>query len=191
MNTRSLVIIALIAVYSAKMGDMKPFCFFPERFDTTVQPMAMNVDVKKYEGTWYEIARVLTVTELNCVCSQAEYTYNHVHLYMHMRHTCLRKDGGKNVQEVAAVSRNCHNSFWKVMYLPFLGGNYFIIEMDPEYKWVVIGEPCRTYYWVMSREKTMDQECLAERLRNLRRLGFCTKRTVFRSETCKEDALEN
>ena len=73
-----------------------------------------------------------------------------------MRHTCLRKDGGKNVQEFAAVSRNCYNSFWKAMNLPVVG-NYFILEMDPEYKWVVVGNPCRTHYWIMAREKTMDK----------------------------------
>ena len=191
MNTKSLIVFAFVALASAKIGDRIPFCYFPERFETTVQPMASPVCVKSYQGTWYEIARSMNLSEINCVCSQAEYTYNHLHLYMKMRHTCLRKDGGNNVQEVAAVSMNCHNSFWKLMYLPLVGGNYFILEMDPEYKWVVVGNPCRTNFWIMAREKTMDGECLAERLRNLRRLGFCTKRVVYRSETCKEDALEN
>ena len=77
------------------------------------------------------------------------------------------------------------------MYLPFVGGNYFILEMDPEYKWVVVGNPCRTNFWIMSRDKAMDGECMEARLRNLRRLGFCTKRVVYRGETCKEDTLEN
>ena len=86
---------------------------------------------------------------------------------------------------------NDNLTIYKLYSVPVFGGNYWIIDLAEDYSWVVIGEPCRTYYWVMSREKTMDQECLAERLRNLRRLGFCTKRTVFRSETCKEDALEN
>ena len=42
------------------------------------------------------------------------------------------------------------------MILPFIG-NYFILEMDPEYKWVVFGTSCRTHYWIMAREKTMDK----------------------------------
>ena len=51
---------------------------------------------------------------------------------MKMRHTCVRKDGGNNVQEVVAVSKNCHNSFWKLMYAPFIGTNYFILDKDPK-----------------------------------------------------------
>ena len=57
----------------------------------------MNVDVNKFQGTWYEIARVLNLAEIDCLCSQAEYTYNHLHLYMNMKNSCLRKDGTKYV----------------------------------------------------------------------------------------------
>ena len=71
MNSRTLVVFALMALASAKMGDRIPFCFFPERFDTTVQPTSMSVDIKQFEGTWYEIARSLNLSEINCVCSQA------------------------------------------------------------------------------------------------------------------------
>ena len=190
MNSRTFVVLALIALTQSKIGDRIPFCYFPERFDTTVQPTSMAVDVNRYQGTWYEVARSLNLSEINCLCSQAEYTYNHLHLYMKMRHTCLRKDGGNNVQEVVAVSKNCHNSFWKLYYLPLVGGNYFILDMDPEYKWVVVGNPCRTNFWIMSRDKEMDADCLEQRLVNLRRLGFCTKNVVLRSETCKEKSTE-
>ena len=106
-----------------------------------------------------------------------------------MRNSCLTKNDGVNVQEVIAISRNSHNSFWKVMYLPFLGGNYFIIEIDPEYKWVVVGNPCRANFWILSRDKKMDDDCLESRLQNLRRLGFCTKRVIYRSKTCNEETL--
>lgn len=103
-----------------------------------------------------------------------------------MRNSCITKNGGENVQEVVAVNKNIYNSFWKVMYLPFIGGNYFIIEMDPELKWIVVGNPCRTNFWILSKDKKMKSDCVKDRLINLSRLGFCTKRVVYRSETCKE-----
>lgn len=60
------------------------------------------------------------------------------------------------------------------MYLPFLGGNYFILDIDPDYKWVVVGNPCRTNFWVLSKTPKMDDACLKERINFVRRLGFCT-----------------
>ena len=47
--------------------------------------------------------------------------------------------------------------------LPFIGGNYFIIEIDPEYKWVIVGEPCRKNYWILSRERTLDRSFIIEK----------------------------
>lgn len=107
-----------------------------------------------------------------------------------MRHTCVRKDGGNNVQEVVAVSKNCHNSFWKLMYAPFIGTNYFILDRAQDFKWMVVGNPCRTNFWILSRDKKMDAKVLEDRLCGLRKLGFCTKRVVYRSETCKEKSTE-
>lgn len=69
MNSRILIILSIITIASAKMGDKIPFCFFPKRFDTTVQPMAKDIDVNKYQGTWYEVARSMSLSEINCVCS--------------------------------------------------------------------------------------------------------------------------
>ena len=56
-----LVAIAIIATISAKMGDSKPFCFWPNLFDTTIKPMQRAIDLNKYTGTWYEIARLDTI----------------------------------------------------------------------------------------------------------------------------------
>ena len=69
MNSRTFVLFAIVALASAKIGDRIPFCFFPEKFDTTVQPSSQAVDIKQFEGTWYEVARSLNLSEINCVCS--------------------------------------------------------------------------------------------------------------------------
>ena len=55
---------------------------------------------------------------------------------------------------------------------------------------MVVGNPCRTNFWILSKAKTMDAKCVEDRLNGLRKLGFCTKRVVYRSETCKEKSTE-
>ena len=56
-----LIAITILATVSSKMGDNKPFCFWPEIFDTTIKPMQKANDLNKYIGTWYEIARLDTI----------------------------------------------------------------------------------------------------------------------------------
>ena len=65
----------------------------------------------------------------------------------------MKEDGSTSSGTIGAHSKNEYNTFLKASFiLPFIGGNYFIIEIDPDYKWVVVGEPCRKNYWILSRE---------------------------------------
>ena len=56
-----LLAITFIALTTAKMGDKKPFCYWPNIFETTIQPLQRTIDLNRYAGNWYEIARLDTI----------------------------------------------------------------------------------------------------------------------------------
>ena len=35
--------------------------------------------------------------------------------------------------------------------------DYWVVELDPEYRWAVVGGPSRKYLWILSRTPTMDR----------------------------------
>lgn len=58
-------------------------------------------------------------------------------------------------------------SFFRPFY-----GDYWILELDPEYRWVLVGEPGRNYAWVLAREPKLDDATLEALLTRASALGF-------------------
>jgi apolipoprotein D and lipocalin family protein len=56
--------------------------------------------------------------------------------------------------------------FW-----PFYG-DYWIIDLDPEYRWAVVGEPGRKYLWILAREPRMSEPIYREILERIRTKGY-------------------
>ena len=73
MISRTVLVLTMITITSAKLGDYPILCNFPEFFSTTLTPAETFVDLDKYSGTWYEVARAPFLGERNCICSEANY----------------------------------------------------------------------------------------------------------------------
>ena len=59
------------------------------------------------------------------------------------------------------------NAEWKVKFFGLISAQYFVIDLDANYQWTVIGHPSRNYGWIMAREKTLPNatyEALLDRL---------------------------
>lgn len=122
-------------------------------------PLAVvdHVDLPRYMGRWYEIAKYPTRFEKGCHGATADYT--------------LRPDGKVDVvnrcrkgsmtgeEEVAkGVARSVDsktNAKLKVWFQWPFEGNYWVIDLDPDYRWAVVGEPSRKYLWILSRTPHM------------------------------------
>lgn len=85
----------------------------------------------------------------------------------------MNEDGSKSSGSIKPHSNNKYNTFLKISFiLPFIGGNYFILDIDPDYKWAIVGEPCRKNYWMLSRKEKVDRKFIMEKYNYLRGLGF-------------------
>lgn len=153
------IVVGLLAIFS-----IGAFGFMGRLADRP--SVVSRVDVERYMGLWYALASIPTTFEKACVQgTTAEY-----HLLsdgrIEVTNTCLRDDGS----EFRAVGRawvpdSSDPAKLKVSFVQLLGmwlfpGDYWILELDPEYRFAVVGHPQRKYGWILSRSPTLPEETL-------------------------------
>lgn len=117
------------------------------------------VDLERYAGLWYEIARYPAGFQEGCVGVTAEYRLREDGRVDVINH-CLEEsfDGPeRSVEGVARVVDEQTNARQKVTLLWPFEGDCYIIDLDEDYQWAVVGEPSREYLWILSRTPTMDE----------------------------------
>ena len=118
-----------------------------------------QVDLERYSGTWYEIARLPQWFQRGCYNSTASYSLNEDGT-VRVVNRCKRE--GKEPSEAEGTARvvpGSDNAKLKVRFdswisrlLPTITeGNYWIIALNQDYQTVVIGEPSRKYLWILAR----------------------------------------
>jgi apolipoprotein D and lipocalin family protein len=120
-----------------------------------------SVDVSRYMGLWYEIARYPTSFQKNCEGTTAEYTLRDDGK-VNVLNTCRfgTKDGEpRSADAVAKVIEGSNGARLAVNFspipLPAGRGNYWVIYLDADYQHAVVGEPSGRFLWLLSRTPTV------------------------------------
>jgi apolipoprotein D and lipocalin family protein len=115
------------------------------------------VELQRYTGTWYEIARYPNRFQRKCDRdTSATYTLR-PDGKISVVNTCRNREGKlKRAKGTAKVADRSSNAKLKVTFFWPFYGNYWIIDLDPEYQYAVVGEPSRKYLWILSRTPVMD-----------------------------------
>lgn len=161
---------------------VKPFCFFPEYFGSSLKTTEKQVDVKQYMGLWHEIARLPHKYQKECVKSSAEYSWNEENNTVNVLNTCIKANGDKRSIKGFAYATNDNNSKLKVQFFKWISGCYWILDVADDYSWAVVGNPCMDMAWVLGREEEMEKAELQKRLDLLTESGFDISNMVFRGE---------
>ena len=136
------------------------------------------VDLNRYIGKWYEIASIPVWFQKECDSgSTAEYSLTE-NGEINVVNRCCTSEGTRKEANGRAwiVDKSCPAKlkvgFFSVLgYYPFKG-DYWIIELDPDYRYVVIGHPERTYGWILSRSPELPQETLSGIVDRLKQNGY-------------------
>jgi apolipoprotein D and lipocalin family protein len=154
---------------------------------TTPLPTVESVDLARYMGEWYEIALLPNHFQSMCVAdTQASYRLDGD--VVRVRNRCRKADGGiEEANGIAKVVEGSGNAKLRVSFFRPFYGDYWILALDPNYRWVLIGEPSRKYGWVLSRTPTLDDASLQIALDKAAALGF--DRPAFR-RTPQNKALD-
>jgi len=132
------------------------------------------VDLQKYLGTWYEIATIPQRFQKGCVGVTAEYKLR-PDGDITVVNTCRQGslDGKvRTVRGKAWVVDKKTNAKLRVRFFWPFSGAYWIIGLDADYRWAIVGHPDRTYLWILSREPQMDDALYKELLRLIADKGY-------------------
>jgi len=146
-------------------------CTFKRKDLLSPLQVVPRVDLERYTGSWFEIARFPHRFQEGCVASSATYT--------------LRSDGtievlnqcrkGSPDGEISSTRGKAWvvdketNAKLKVSFFWPFSGDYWIIDLGENYDYVVVGHPNRKYLWILSRTPQMEgslYQRILERLRN-------------------------
>lgn len=122
-----------------------------------------SVDLYKYVGTWYEIARIPNSFQKKCAMNTTATYKLKPNGEIEVINRCVESDGRVNVARgVARVVDSTSNSRLKVSFVSILGvrlfwGDYWIIGLDKNYKYAVVGTPSRKYGWILSRSPVLSK----------------------------------
>ena len=166
MNAMALVVVlltVLLASGSAEAGS------------PTTSPLTTvdSLDLRRYSGTWYEIARYSNRFQRYCESdTTAEYTVR-TDGKVQVVNSCRQKDGKtKTARGTARVVDKSSNAKLKVTFFWPFYGDYWVIGLSPDYRYAIVGEPKRKYLWILSRTPEMDEGTYKEALEQIRTAGY-------------------
>ncbi|WP_394692515.1 lipocalin family protein [Hyphobacterium sp.] len=176
MNIRAAILLSLPLFLTACMSAPR------DRLEGDAPPpVVASVDVDRYLGTWFEIARADHSFERNCHGVSAYYERREDGL-IRVINRCWEGglDGELDVANGRArIADPETNAKLEVSFFGPFFGDYWIIELADDYSWAVISEPQGRYLWILSRSPQMAPEVLQARLDYLHRLGFDTEGLIY------------
>ncbi len=137
-----------------------------------------SVDLERYAGLWYEISKIPNSFQKRCIANTtAEYTLLE-NGTVEVVNRCRESDGKQNkAAGVARVIDKQTNARLQVSFVRFLGrnwfwGDYWIIGLDEDYQWAIVGHPNRKYGWILARTPGLEPEVLEQINNILRDKGY-------------------
>jgi apolipoprotein D and lipocalin family protein len=142
-----------------------------------------TVDLERYAGDWYEVARFPNRFQRRCVSDvRARYVIR-TDGQLDLFNQCRTADGVIDARGVARIVDSRTSAKLKVRFapaalsfLPFVWGDYWILGLAADYSWAVVGSPDRNYLWILSRTPELPANARTEALATARANGFDTAR---------------
>ena len=189
MNLAPFIRVAALAVAAVWLTG----CAVKPESDAMAPKTVDHVDLKRYQGTWYELARLPMFFQRNCAQSQAQYK--------------LKDDGnigvtnrcrtleGKWEQATGTASPQVEGKTdklwvvfdnWVSRLLPGMTkGHYWVLYVSNDYKQALVGSPDRKYLWLLSRTAHVSDSIRNEMLMKAQQQGYDTTRLIWRVEDSK------
>ena len=157
--------------------------------DQSVKTIAA-LDVPRYLGTWYEIAKFPNWFQKKCVSNtKAVYTAKSDG-NLQVLNSCKTATGETSEAEGLARQIGTKDSpklevrfapEW-LSFLPMVWGDYWVIDLDPQYQVAAVSDPRREYLWVLSRTPQIDPQVYADLLVRLKKQQFDIQKLELTSQ---------
>lgn len=145
-----------------------------------------SVDLERYLGQWYEVARFPNSFQDDCVGDVRANYLKRPDGRIDVVNECREGDGSTNVARgIARVYDEQTRAKLKVRFapaflsfLPWVWGDYWIIGRADDYSWATVGSPDREYLWILSRTPQLDGEAYDAAVQRAAANGFDTSKLV-------------
>jgi len=127
-----------------------------------------NFEIERYLGQWHQVAAIPAWFQSDCVANTAaDYAMGEDGL-IDVVNSCETADGSrKKAKARARFLKGPTNGRLEVTFVEVAGlwvwpaaGDYWIIGLDPEYRWALVGQPTREFGWILARSRSLDTQTL-------------------------------
>jgi apolipoprotein D and lipocalin family protein len=155
----------------------------PARAADAKKPLEVvpSVDLRRYQGVWHEVARLPNRFQNDCARDTTATYTQRPDGKIEILNQCRQADGRMKTAKGAAklASKSGPTSKLRVTFFRPFYGNYWIIDLDPDYQWAVIGEPSRKYFWILSRTPQLDPATFAAITARARAQGYDLSKLII------------
>jgi apolipoprotein D and lipocalin family protein len=143
--------------------------------NAAVPEPAKPVDLNRYAGLWYEIARYEAGFQRGCEGVTANYTLREDG-QVGVLNTCRQDSLNGEVRTAEARARiveGSGNAKLKVSFFgPFYVGDYWVLDRAEDYSWSIVGEPSGRYLWLLARSPQPSPQVRETMMSRARELGY-------------------
>lgn len=139
------------------------------------QPLevASSVELERFQGRWYEIAKLPRPSQADCTSTTADYTLKSRTELLVVNECRLGSlTGPKNRVAARAVASDPKVPAKLSLNFGYAYGDYWILEVGEKYDYAVVGHPTRDYLWILSREPTLSEATLGGVVERAQANGF-------------------
>jgi apolipoprotein D and lipocalin family protein len=144
-----------------------------------LQPIP-SLNVQRYMGSWYEIAKYPNFFQRKCASNtKAQYSAQDDGT-VGVDNSCKKEDGGvidaigqaRQISDANSAKLEVRFAPAWLSFLPFVWGNYWVIDIDPDYQLVAVSEPKRDYLWILARTPNVSAKAYDDLVARLGKRGF-------------------
>lgn len=145
-----------------------------------------QLDINKYLGTWYEIARLPNSFEKGLECVTANYTLMENGKIQVLNKGYLIEDNSKfkTAKGKAYVPDNNEPAKLKVTFFWPFYGDYWVLALDQNYQYAMVGDESRKYLWILAREPLLDEDVYSALIEDAKSKQFETKKMIRVNQKC-------
>lgn len=138
-----------------------------------------ELDLERYLGTWYEIARFDHSFERGLEGVTATYSFRPDGLIRVVNQGFKNSPNGEKSVAVGKAKTTSEPGKLKVSFFLFFYADYNILELDEEYQWVLIGSSSDRYLWILSRTPELQKDTLQIILEKAAQRGYETSKLIW------------
>ena len=179
---RTIIFLAAIVALASCKGIVFPIEWPWTHFDPL--DTADNLVIEKYLGKWYEIAVIPFYWERDCLCTYANYSLN-TDGSIKVQNSCKYKSLDANFTTMTATAwvAESPSKLQVEFFYPF-DARYWVLRIDNNHTYALIGEPTRKYLWILSRTPTLDTKTFNDLITYARLVGFPVDKLVKTVQEC-------